>query len=100
MVVNSRRQTSLFIICGTQNQELLPPTRRIARELPLRTGNVKKTVLVIVGMPGAGKSLASSMIKTRGIPVFLSHDIITAKARKRQLIFSQKILGDLMLDTR
>src|SRR5207253_6012481 len=60
----------------------------------------KKTVLVIVGMPGAGKSLASSVMKTRGIPVFVSGDIIRAEARKRKLKFTRKNLGELMLKIR
>ena len=57
-------------------------------------------MLVIVGMPGAGKSLASSVMKTRGIPVFVSGDIIRAEARKRQLKFTRKNLGELMLKIR
>ena len=60
----------------------------------------KKTVLVIVGMPGAGKSLASSVMKTRGIQVFVSGDIIRAEARKRKLKFTRKNLGELMLKIR
>jgi dephospho-CoA kinase len=60
----------------------------------------KKTVLVIVGMPGAGKSLASSVMKDQGIPVFVSGDIIRAEARKRKLKFTRKNLGQLMLRIR
>jgi dephospho-CoA kinase len=51
-------------------------------------------------MPGAGKSLASSVMKTRGIPVFVSGDIIRAEARKRKLKFTRKNLGELMLKIR
>src|SRR5437773_5781246 len=51
-------------------------------------------------MPGAGKSLASSVMKARGIPVFVSGDIIRAEARKRKLKFTRKNLGELMLDIR
>jgi len=57
-------------------------------------------VLVIVGMPGAGKSLASSVMKARGIPIFVSGDIIRAEARKRKLKFTRKNLGELMLKIR
>ncbi len=57
-------------------------------------------MLVIVGMPGAGKSLASSVMKARGIPVFVSGDIIRAEARKRRLRFTRKNLGELMLKIR
>jgi len=66
----------------------------------LRSAQPRKTVLVIVGMPGAGKSLASSVMKTRGIPVFVSGDIIRAEARKRKLKFTRKNLGELMLKIR
>src|SRR5437016_13964966 len=51
-------------------------------------------------MPGAGKSLASSVMKARGIPVFVSGDIIRAEARKRKLKFTRKNLGELMLKIR
>lgn len=61
------------------------------------TNNLRKTVLVIVGMPGAGKSLASSVIKSQRIPVFVSGDIVRAEARRRGLRFTRKNLGELML---
>ncbi len=64
------------------------------------SANPRKTVLVIVGMPGAGKSLASSVMKARGIPVFVSGDIIRAEARKQNLKFTRKNLGELMLKIR
>ncbi len=64
-----------------------------------KTGE-QKTVLVVVGMPGAGKSLASSVMKARRIPVFVSGDIIRAEARKRGLKFTRKNLGELMLKIR
>jgi len=51
-------------------------------------------------MPGAGKSLASSVMKSRGIPVFVSGDIIRAEALKRKLDFTRKNLGELMLKIR
>jgi len=59
-----------------------------------------KTVVVIVGMPGAGKSLASSVAQERGVPVFVSGDIIRAEARRRNLLPSRKNLGRLMLKIR
>jgi len=68
-------------------------------ELLVPTGS-GKTLLVIVGMPGAGKSLASSVAKDRGIPVFVSGDIIRAEARRRKLKFTRKNLGKLMLKIR
>src|SRR3989475_6919416 len=51
-------------------------------------------------MPGAGKSLASSVMKARGIPVYVSGDIIRAEARKRKVKFTRKNLGELMLKIR
>src|SRR3989442_11476900 len=59
-----------------------------------------KTVIVIVGMPGAGKSLASSVAEERGVPVFVSGDIIRAEAKRRNLLPSRKNLGRLMLKIR
>lgn len=57
-------------------------------------------MIVIVGMPGAGKSLASSVMKSQKIPVFVSGDIVRAEARKRKLKFTRKNLGELMLKLR
>ena len=59
-----------------------------------------KTVIVIVGMPGAGKSLASSAAADRGVPVFVSGDIIRAEAKRRKLSPTRKNLGGLMLKIR
>lgn len=59
-----------------------------------------KTVLVIVGMPGAGKSLASGVAKGMGMPIFVSGDIIRAEARRRALKPSKENLGRLMLALR
>ena len=60
----------------------------------------QKTVIVIVGMPGAGKSLASSVAANRGVPVFVSGDIIRAEAKRRNLSPTRKNLGRLMLKIR
>jgi dephospho-CoA kinase len=51
-------------------------------------------------MPGAGKSLASSVAAKRGIPVFVSGDIIRAEAKRRNLSPNRKNLGKLMLKIR
>ena len=59
-----------------------------------------KTVIVIVGMPGAGKSLASSVAAKRGVPVFVSGDIIRDEAKRRNLSPTRKNLGRLMLKIR
>ncbi len=59
-----------------------------------------KTVIVIVGMPGAGKSLASSVAAKRKVPVFVSGNIIRAEAQRRNMSPSRKNLGRLMLKIR
>ncbi len=59
-----------------------------------------KTVLVIVGMPGAGKSLASGVAGRLGMPVFVSGDIIRTEALRRGLTPSKRNLGRLMLKLR
>src|SRR3989475_11540070 len=59
-----------------------------------------KTVIVIVGMPGAGKSLASSVAANRRIPVFVSGAIIRAEAKRRKLPPSRTNLGWPMLRIR
>ena len=69
-------------------------------ESPMQKSGGNKTVLVIVGMPGAGKSLASSVLKKGGIKVFASGDIIRAEARRRKLKFTRKNLGELMIKLR
>ena len=51
-------------------------------------------------MPGAGKSLASSVMKAQKIPVFVSGDIVRAEARRLGLKFTRKNLGELMLKLR
>ncbi len=59
-----------------------------------------KTVLVIVGMPGAGKSLASKVASRRGMPVFVSGDIIRAEAKRLGFRLNKQNLGKLMLKIR
>jgi len=51
-------------------------------------------------MPGAGKSLASSVAKQFGMPVFVSGDIIRLEAKKRGLEPTRTNLGRLMLEIR
>ena len=66
----------------------------------LEDGEMEKTVLVIVGMPGAGKSLASHVASQMKIPVFVSGDIIREEARRKGLTPDKKNLGQLMLKIR
>jgi dephospho-CoA kinase len=51
-------------------------------------------------MPGAGKSLASTVAKQLGIPVFVSGDVIRIEAKKRRLDPTRTNLGRLMLEIR
>jgi dephospho-CoA kinase len=60
----------------------------------------QKTVVVIAGMPGAGKSLASTVAKQSGIPVFVSGDVVRLEAKKRGLEPTRANLGRLMLEIR
>jgi len=66
----------------------------------MRWGNSQKRVIVIVGMPGAGKSLASHVAKGLGMPVFVSGDVIRNEAMKRGLTPNKRNLGRLMLELR
>ncbi len=56
--------------------------------------------MVIAGMPGAGKSLASDAARELGIPVFVSGDVIRGEARRRGLKLDKANLGRLMLKIR
>ena len=69
---------------------------------PLRrwTKRRGKTLVVLVGMPGAGKSLASTVAKRLGVPVFVSGDVIRMEAKKRGLDPTRTNLGRLMLEIR
>src|SRR5213593_978734 len=59
-----------------------------------------RTVLVIAGMPGAGKSLASDAARELGLPVFVSGDVIREEAEKRGLSPNKANLGRLMIRLR
>jgi len=59
-----------------------------------------RTILVIAGMPGAGKSLASDAARELGLPVLVSGDVIREEARKRGLQPNKANLGRLMLGLR
>jgi len=66
----------------------------------MRRSKSEKKVFVIVGMPGAGKSLASQAAKRMKIPVFVSGDVIRNEALRRGLSPSKKNLGQVMLHIR
>jgi len=76
--------------------------RRMRSQTPhrKRAKPSEKTLVVLVGMPGAGKSLASSVAKQFGMPVFVSGDIIRLEAKKRGLEPTRTNLGRLMLEIR
>ena len=57
-------------------------------------------MIVIVGMPGAGKSLASHVAEEMEVPIFVSGDIIRNEAKRRGLSPNKKNLGQLMLHIR
>ena len=66
----------------------------------MRRSKTEKKILVIVGMPGAGKSLASQVAKRMKIPVLVSGDVIRNEALRRGLSPSKKNLGQVMLHIR
>ncbi len=66
----------------------------------MRRSQNEKNVFVIVGMPGAGKSLASGVAKRMRIPVFVSGDIIRNEAKMRGLNPNKENMGRLMLQIR
>jgi dephospho-CoA kinase len=66
----------------------------------MRRSQNEKNVFVIVGMPGAGKSLASRVAKQMRIPVFVSGDIIRNEAKRRGLNPNKENMGRLMLQIR
>ena len=55
---------------------------------------------MIVGMPGAGKSLASQVASGMKMPIFVSGDVIRSEAKKMGLSPNKKNLGKLMLQIR
>ncbi len=66
----------------------------------MRRSVSRKKVFVIVGMPGAGKSLASEVAKGMRLPIFVSGDVIRNEALRRGLSPNKKNLGQLMLQIR
>ena len=66
----------------------------------MRRSKTEKKIFVIVGMPGAGKSLASQVAKRMKIPVFVSGDVIRNEALRRGLSPNKKNLGQVMLHIR
>jgi dephospho-CoA kinase len=66
----------------------------------MRRSKSEKKVFVIVGMPGAGKSLASRVAQRMKLPVFVSGDVIRSEALRRGLSPNKRNLGQIMLHIR
>jgi len=60
----------------------------------------RRKVIVIVGMPGAGKGLVSNAARSRGIPVFVCGDVIREETERRGLEPSPENMGNVMLTLR
>jgi dephospho-CoA kinase len=59
-----------------------------------------KTVIAIVGMPGAGKAVASNTAKEFSIPVFLCGDVLREEAKIRKIVVTPENFGKLMFQMR
>ena len=60
----------------------------------------KKKLIVIVGMPGSGKAMASRVARDLGYPVLVCGDVIREEAKKRGLPPTPENIGILMLKIR
>lgn len=61
---------------------------------------MKKKLIGVAGMPGAGKSLVAEYVKQLGYPVVVMGDIIRAKTVQRGLTPTPETLGEIMLKIR
>ena len=59
-----------------------------------------KKVIGIVGMPGAGKSIAREVVRGRGIPIVSMGDVVRGEAEARGIEKNWESLGRLMLKMR
>jgi dephospho-CoA kinase len=59
-----------------------------------------KKVIVIVGMPGSGKAMASRVARELGYPVLVCGDVIREEAKRRALPPTPDNIGRLMLKIR
>jgi dephospho-CoA kinase len=60
----------------------------------------ERKVVAIVGMPGAGKGLVSSIASSRGIPVLVCGDVIREEAQRKGLAPTPENMGAVMLAIR
>ncbi len=49
-----------------------------------------RKIMIITGLPGSGKTTVSSYIREKGIPVFLSGDVIRDEMKRRGLEFNNR----------
>jgi len=62
--------------------------------------SLRKKVIVIVGMPGSGKAMASRVARELGYPVLVCGDVIREEAKRRVLPPTPDNIGKLMLKMR
>ena len=62
--------------------------------------SLRKRVIVIVGMPGSGKAMASKVARELGYPVLVCGDVIREEAKRRGLPPTPDNIGRLMLKIR
>ncbi len=60
----------------------------------------KKSVIIIAGMPGAGKGVASSAAADRGLPVLVFGDVIREETEQKKLPPTPENIGKVMLQIR
>jgi len=62
--------------------------------------SLRKKVIVIVGMPGSGKAMASRVARELGYSVLVCGDVIREEAKRRALLPTPDNIGKLMLKIR
>lgn len=60
----------------------------------------KSKVIVIAGMPGAGKGIVSKAASSRGIPVLVCGDVVREETARRGLEQTPANVGKIMLEIR
>lgn len=59
-----------------------------------------RTVIGLVGMPGAGKGVIREILRRYGFPVIIMGDEVRAEAKRRNLELTPENLGKIMLQIR
>jgi len=60
----------------------------------------RRKIIVVVGMPGAGKGIVSKAATSRGIPVLVCGDVVREETKKRGLAPTPENTGKVMLAIR